>query len=926
MCQPGPRCAMANTACELQAPLGPHAPVRALLLPPHASGITAPSARFVSEPQSQQSISLLQPPPSLLSARLREPPGCASICIKSLPCCVTVLQLPGRVLFQNPRSLAFFGDVTGRPLGSTLLNLLLGGGEAGAGEHGAVKARQGGLASGTPEVLRQQLMAALERGEEFEAVVRIHPSAFTASLLEVWDEAVTEEEVGEVEDAQEHRAGLGLFFESNDPGSATGTCTVTGTQPGLSRDHGASLRPDALDQELLAELAASGGGGGGSSRCASRGTTRSGALPTLRQRMQRSASLNQAAHPGYSPRGGALASHLCSTWFGPGAGRPAGQVVRPPAGVQASAQSSRTATGNGTSTGEADLAAGRAGRSGAQLRLGNSGPDERCVNRPPRSGVSLSGLRAMHASSPLGGVSASLHGSGSVHGGAGGGSRRGSQRPDPSVRVQQLLSSFTLAHAPPLLLDMTPGAGLGQQAKDPRAGGEPRAPPSAETLQATRGSRGSAAEASPTGRGIELHRARSRSGRLGMAAHNASPHASNSRFAPSPSPSPATAAALLDSAGRRDGGAGHGAAGGADVADVVAYEPAEAYTNLLRTEQSAMGAVASHGLASVALRRPTYHRVHIVPYAGAVTEGGSSSAASATRSRGPLTLTVTQVDMSEQVEVQSQLSRLLEQEHKLLESIFPRHVIEYMTLSNAAAAAGPALGADGGSLLRLAGAAGSACKLASLATWHPCVTILFCDIVGFTSACHASTPLTVMTFLNELYSHFDGLVDIYKVYKVETIGDCYVVAGGLVAYDEDGYKSVISGTEDPLHALRVLEFAKAMLRAAREVRLPHTGEPVKLRVGLHSGPVTSGVVGDRMPRFCLFGDTVNVASRMESTCRPGRIHASAATQSRLPREPWRDCGMTAVKGKGEMRTFEWAGEADEPLDGEQLNRVLGLYL
>ncbi|KAG2448053.1 hypothetical protein HYH02_007080 [Chlamydomonas schloesseri] len=319
---------------------------------------------------------------------------------------------------------------------------------------------------------------------------------------------------------------------------------------------------------------------------------------------------------------------------------------------------------------------------------------------------------------------------------------------------------------------------------------------------------------------------------------------------------------------------------------------------------------------------------------GRVAEGGDSG-------DEELVLVVTQIDVTEQVEAHQPLLQLLQQEHKVLESIFPRHILEYLTLRGGDTAQAPsralptargsscapmpaAAGLDAGCLAT--GTAASVEKLASLATSHTCVTILFTDIVGFTDMCSAATPYEVMCFLNSLYSRFDGLVDIYKVYKVETIGDCYMVAGGLVAYDQDGYKSVIAGEEDPLHAVRVMEFAKAMLRAAREVRMPHNGEPVRLRVGLHSGPVTSGVVGDRMPRFCLFGDTVNVASRMESTCRPGRIHVSAATQARLPNEPWRDLGMTAVKGKGEMRTFEWGGDADEHLDGQQLQRVLGLYL
>ena len=92
---------------------------------------------------------------------------------------------------------------------------------------------------------------------------------------------------------------------------------------------------------------------------------------------------------------------------------------------------------------------------------------------------------------------------------------------------------------------------------------------------------------------------------------------------------------------------------------------------------------------------------------------------------------------------------------------------------------------------------------------------LHADIVGFTDMCSAATPYEVMCFLNLLYSRFDGLVDIYKVYKVETIGDCYMVAGGLVAYDKDGYKSVIAGEEEPLHAVRVMEFAKVRQWAER---------------------------------------------------------------------------------------------------------------
>ncbi|GLI68295.1 hypothetical protein VaNZ11_012656 [Volvox africanus] len=216
--------------------------------------------------------------------------------------------------------------------------------------------------------------------------------------------------------------------------------------------------------------------------------------------------------------------------------------------------------------------------------------------------------------------------------------------------------------------------------------------------------------------------------------------------------------------------------------------------------------------------------------------------------------------------------------------------------------------ADGGcSGAGIAGdAAGCGGFLLPLATAHRCVTVLFADIVGFTTMCNCLEPLEVMNFLNGLYTRFDSLCDIYGVYKVETIGDCFMAVGGLITVDGEGFKAVRGdGSEDGLHALKVMSFAKAMLREVAALVMPHNGSPLRLRVGLHSGPITAGIVGSKMPRFCLFGDTVNTASRMESTCEPGAIHVSAATRELLPEEHWVATGGVQVKGKGEMQTYLW---------------------
>lgn len=246
--------------------------------------------------------------------------------------------------------------------------------------------------------------------------------------------------------------------------------------------------------------------------------------------------------------------------------------------------------------------------------------------------------------------------------------------------------------------------------------------------------------------------------------------------------------------------------------------------------------------------------------------------------------------------MEQRVAAMLEAEHSLLENIFPCHVLQHVTLSSMKSGVPerrmPCID-----------------KPHTLATSHEQITVLFADVVGFTPLCRDLPATVVMAFLNDLFSRLDELTSAYGVYKIETIGDCYMVAGGLVTQDRAGMSTVLR-TVDPLHAQKVLDFAKAMLVAARSVHLPMSNEHVGLRIGIHSGPATSGVVGSKMPRFCLFGSTVNTASRMESTAEPGTIHASEATQLLTPREPWRQMPLLDVKGMGAMRTFKLEVEVD----------------
>ncbi|KAM9324583.1 guanylate cyclase 2G-like [Gastrophryne carolinensis] len=180
------------------------------------------------------------------------------------------------------------------------------------------------------------------------------------------------------------------------------------------------------------------------------------------------------------------------------------------------------------------------------------------------------------------------------------------------------------------------------------------------------------------------------------------------------------------------------------------------------------------------------------------------------------------------------------------------------------------------------------------------VTIFFSDIVGFTTLCSSSTPLQVVSLLNDLYSLFDDIIKAYDVYKVETIGDAYMVASGLPI--RNGIRHVEEIATMSLH----------FLSAIMTFQIRHVpGANLKLRIGLNTGPVVAGVVGVTMPRYCLFGDTVNMASRMESNSLPLRIHISESTGSALKQIGGYDIkerGWVQIKGKGKQLTYWLKGK------------------
>ncbi|XP_049530681.1 uncharacterized protein LOC125948536 [Anopheles darlingi] len=181
------------------------------------------------------------------------------------------------------------------------------------------------------------------------------------------------------------------------------------------------------------------------------------------------------------------------------------------------------------------------------------------------------------------------------------------------------------------------------------------------------------------------------------------------------------------------------------------------------------------------------------------------------------------------------------------------------------------------------------------------VTIFFSDIVGFTDISANSSAMEVVIMLNTLYRLFDSIILKYDVYKVETIGDAYMVVSGLPQRNGDR------------HAGEIAMMSLDLVCGISGFIIPHmNGRTLEIRVGINTGPCVAGVVGTTMPRYCLFGDTINTASRMESTGEPMKIHISDTTKETLEKLGGfriEKRGTVEVKGKGTMETFWLTGHA-----------------
>jgi histidine kinase len=170
-------------------------------------------------------------------------------------------------------------------------------------------------------------------------------------------------------------------------------------------------------------------------------------------------------------------------------------------------------------------------------------------------------------------------------------------------------------------------------------------------------------------------------------------------------------------------------------------------------------------------------------------------------------------------------------------------------------------------------------------------TVLFSDFIGFTEVAATLSPEALVQQLERCFGAFDDIVDRCGITKLKTIGDGYMAVGGLPVPDDE-------------HAIRVVQAALAMAEWVVRPQDNQPPPPLRLRIGVHTGPLVAGVIGKRRILYDVWGDTVNVAARLQETGAPGRVNISQATRDQIgdgfrvqPR------GLVPVKGKGALPMY-----------------------
>jgi class 3 adenylate cyclase len=180
----------------------------------------------------------------------------------------------------------------------------------------------------------------------------------------------------------------------------------------------------------------------------------------------------------------------------------------------------------------------------------------------------------------------------------------------------------------------------------------------------------------------------------------------------------------------------------------------------------------------------------------------------------------------------------------------------------------------------------------------PEVTVLFADVVGFTKLAAELGPRSVANLLNELFEMFDDLAEKYKLEKIKTIGDCYMAVAGVP-------------DRSPTHAQQMADFSLDAL-AALKSQNKQMSRNLEIRIGMHSGTVAAGIIGRKKFAYDLWGDVVNITSRLEGTAEPMKIHVSESVHARLEDSYlFEQRGEVELRNRGKLRTYYLIGKKVE---------------